>query len=126
MLWMLRIVVDLLAKSSDRMIDRPRRWRIDVAPGLAQQLVAVNDSLLSLSEVSQHLELSMGEIEVCAFARRRQRPEVDEDAAWCEAVEDRPRAPEYRPNPRQPLVDVERLRLLPPASAVITNVSALR
>ena len=81
------VVFNLLTQSRDGMVDRTGGRRVDIAPNFTQQFVTVDHTLLPLCEIPQHLELTMGQVQVHAVTCGGQQPEVDEDAPEQEYVE---------------------------------------
>jgi hypothetical protein len=60
--WMVRVGLDLLPESRDRMIDRSRDRHLGIRPDLTEQLLAGHDVPPSFGQVAKHVEFAVAQV----------------------------------------------------------------
>src|SRR5688572_31954629 len=103
------IRLDLPTKPSDREIDRARRRPVHDFPHLAQQLVAMNDTVAALRQIAQDLALAMRQMKGRRAAAGGVGFEVDLDVPEPASSDDGHRTSQYGIDPCRQLLYVDRL-----------------
>src|SRR5687767_10255670 len=107
---MMRISLDFLTQSKNRLIDRSRRHRwARVSPYLRQKLFPVNDVATVLGEITEELHLVMRQVDGLPSCSDALRLEVDDEAANRQTVEDHMIAAQHGANPCNQLFEVSGL-----------------
>jgi hypothetical protein len=98
---------NLASKACNGMIDRSRVRHFGKSPHLAKQLIAVNDLLSALGQISQKLELPMRQVHRPKPSARDHRSEIDEDIVQSDGVNGWPRPPQDYANTCAQLLEVK-------------------
>ncbi len=106
---MLRIGLDLSSQPDDRVVHRARQHGLRILPQLAQELVPRHDLARSFSKVFEQFELPVRKVNLHRAVPRGARDEVDSDRTQNEIIGCGARAAKDRIDPRQQLVQVDRL-----------------
>src|SRR6516225_605133 len=104
---MVGIWLDFLAEPRDRMVDRACARHFQVTPDLAQQLIAVDNALLTFSEVLGELEFAVCQMQRVSGPGRGLSAEVNDHEAQYQLLDRRSRAAQHGLDAGQALLQVE-------------------
>src|SRR5688572_29468642 len=106
----MRVSLDFLTQSKNRLIDRSRRHRwVRVPPHLCEKLFPVNDVATVLGKITEELHLVMRQVDGFPSRGDALRLEVDHEAADRQTVERHVIAAQHGANPCNQLFEVGRL-----------------
>src|SRR6185295_5391145 len=106
---MVRVGLDLLPQSRNRMIDRSRDRRVWIRPDLTEQLLAGHDVTSPFGQIAKDVELAVTQVHDAVALYGAQRQEIDRHRAERQLLDAWTRTGQHDLDSRQELLQIERL-----------------